>query len=170
MRNPVQTESRMVLQATTAAELMTPSPHSIHEKATIKEVIAFLTDRGFSAAPVIDDAGRPIGVLSRADILTHDREEARRAFPEFYHVEELHTEQGERLGQGFQVEAVDRTRARDIMTPVVFSVHPNASSEKVIEHMRGLKVHRLFVVDEFGVLIGVISIMDILRHLQPEPE
>jgi CBS domain-containing protein len=158
----------MLLQATNAAELMTPNPHSIHEKATLKEAIAFLTDRGFSAAPVIDDAGRPIGVLSRADILVHDREEARRAFPEFYHATDLHTEQGERLGKGFQVEAVDRTRVRDVMTPVVFSVPPNTPSAKVVEHMLGLKVHRLFVVDEFGVLVGVISVIDIIRQLQPE--
>lgn len=157
----------MSLHAATAAELMTLNPHSIHEKATVKEAIAFLTDRGFSAAPVIDDAGRPIGVLSRTDILVHDREEARRAFPEFYHAAELHTGQGERLGKGFQVEAVDRTRVRDIMTPVVFSVTPETPAEKVVEHLLALKVHRLFVVDEFGVLLGVISVIDILRQLQP---
>lgn len=168
MRNAIEVENRMFLQATNAAELMTPNPHSINEKATLKEAIAFLTDRGFSAAPVIDDAGRPIGVLSRADILVHDREETRRAFPEFYYAPELRTDQGERLGEGFQVEAVDRTRVRDIMTPVVFSVHPNTPSARVVEHMLGLKVHRLFVVDEFGVLVGVISVIDILRHLKPE--
>lgn len=166
--NAVETERGMWLRATTAAEIMTPSPHSIHEKATVKEAVAFLTDRGFSAAPVIDDAGRPIGIISRADILVHDRQEARHAFPEFYHSEEMHTRQGEKLGKGFLVEAVDRTSVRDIMTPVVFSVHPNTSSARVIEHMLGLKVHRLFVVDEFGVLVGVISIVDILRQLERE--
>jgi predicted transcriptional regulator len=34
--------------------------------------------------------------------------------------------------------------------------------------MLKLKVHRLFVVDENGVLVGVISALDILRHLSPE--
>jgi predicted transcriptional regulator len=33
--------------------------------------------------------------------------------------------------------------------------------------MLGLKVHRLFVVDAAGVLVGVISALDVLRHLQP---
>lgn len=166
--NSVKTESRMVLQAATAADLMTANPHSIREKTTVKEATAFLTDHGFSAAPVIDDAGRPIGVVSRADILVYDREHTQRAVPEFYHAAELHTSQGERIGKGYQVEAVDRTRVRDIMTPVVFSVSPDAPAPKVIEHMLALKVHRLFVVDEFGVLVGVISVMDMLRHLQPE--
>jgi hypothetical protein len=29
----------------------------------------------------------------------------------------------------------------------------------------GLKVHRVFVVDASGVLVGVISALDVLRHL-----
>jgi CBS domain-containing protein len=32
--------------------------------------------------------------------------------------------------------------------------------------MVGLKVHRLFVVDQSGLLIGVISALDVLRHLR----
>ena len=36
-------------------------------------------DRGFSAAPVIDAAGRPVGVLSRTDLLVHEREQTHHA-------------------------------------------------------------------------------------------
>ncbi len=42
----------------------------------MSEAVLLLTDRGFSAAPVIDDAGRPVGVVSRTDLLVHDREQA----------------------------------------------------------------------------------------------
>jgi CBS domain-containing protein len=31
--------------------------------------------------------------------------------------------------------------------------------------MVALKVHRLFVVDADGVLVGVISALDVLRHM-----
>jgi predicted transcriptional regulator len=31
-----------------------------------------------------------------------------------------------------------------------------------------MKVHRLFVIDDTGVLVGVVSTLDILRQLQPE--
>ena len=40
--------------AETAADLMTRNPVSISDTATIREAIAVLADRGFSAAPVID--------------------------------------------------------------------------------------------------------------------
>lgn len=163
MNSGINSKGRMFLGAATAAELMTSSPHSISDKATVKEAIAFLTARGFSAAPVIDEAGRPVGVLSRADILVHDREAPRQATPAYYHAEQL-----ESSGKRAAAAAPERTRVRDIMTPVVFSVNPSTPSAKVVEHMTGLKVHRLFVVDELGVLVGVISIVDILSHLLPE--
>jgi len=48
---------------------------------------------------------------------------------------------------------------------VVFSVTPDTPSRQVVEEMLRLLVHRLFVVDRAGVLVGVISTIDILRGL-----
>src|SRR5207237_5413029 len=63
----------LTLKARTAADLMTEHVISIPEFAPLHEAIAVLTDRGFSGAPVINEAGRPVGVISRSDILVHDR-------------------------------------------------------------------------------------------------
>jgi len=166
-RSPARTQ-RLVLTAATAADLMTANPHSIRQTAAVRDAIAFLVDRGYSAAPVIDEAGRPVGVLSRADIVVHDREQTAHALPEYYHHSELALAAGEPLPRGFQVEAVDRTTVQEIMTPVVFGVPPDAAPFRVIEEMRSLKVHRLFVVSADGVLVGVISALDVLAHLRPE--
>jgi len=158
----------LTLWAQTAADLMMPNPVSVAEDATVREALVLLLDHGYSAAPVIDKAGRPVGVLSRSDLLMHDREKVEHALPlpEFYHRSELALPGGEHLPRGFQVEKVDKTRVRDLMTPAVFSVAPDAPAFQVIEEMLGLKVHRLFVVDHDGVLVGVISTFDILRHLR----
>src|SRR5262249_22931984 len=45
------------LRATPAAEIMTAGPPSLHATATVDEAIAFLTEKGFGAAVVIDEAG-----------------------------------------------------------------------------------------------------------------
>jgi len=84
---------RLALHAETAADLMTANPVSVREDATLREALGLLIDKGYSAAPVIDRAGRPVGVLSRSDLLVHDRETAEhlRAEPEFYHKSELKT-------------------------------------------------------------------------------
>jgi CBS domain-containing protein len=157
----------MILEAAKAKDLMWPAPVSIEETATIREGVGFLVDKGFSAAPVIDHAGRPVGVLSRADILVHDREQVHHpASAEYYSGTDLATEK--ELAENFQIEEVDRTSIKEIMTPVVYSVLPDAPVIEVIAQMVGLKVHRLFVVDPDGVLVGVISTMDVMRHLRPE--
>ena len=160
---------RLTLWAETAADLMMPNPMSIRADATVREAVEMLTDHGFSAAPVIDEAGRPLGVVSRADILIHDREKGtRQRGADYYEQADITTRTGERLGTGFHVEAVDTTLVRDIMTPAVFSVAPDTPAAKVIEQLVGLKVHRLYVVEGDGTLVGVISALDILRHLRPD--
>lgn len=167
MKEPLPPK-RMTLWADTAAELMMSNPISLRDNALLQEAVVLFTDKGFSAAPVIDNAGRPVGVLSRSDILIHQREKVDYLppEPEFFHESELTTKAGEKLTKGFQVENVDKTRVRDLMTPAVFSVAPETSAAKVIQEMLALRVHRLFVVDANGTLIGLISALDILRHLR----
>ena len=64
----------LLLKARTAADLMTPNPVSLRETATAREAACFLTERGISAAPVINEAGAPVGVLSQTDLVVHARE------------------------------------------------------------------------------------------------
>lgn len=154
------------LRAATAADLMRDNPVSIPENAVIQEAITTLTDKGFSAAPVIDEAGRPVGVLSRTDILVHERETGGvRVATGQRDWEDLEANLG--VHRGFQVRDVDRTRVRDMMTPAVFCVGPTTPAAEVVEELLRLGVHRLFVVDDNGVLVGVISASDILRRLRP---
>jgi CBS domain-containing protein len=165
----MQKTPQVRLWAETAANLMMSNPVSIRDNCLVREAIVLLTSKGFSAAPVIDEAGRPVGVISRSDILVHDREtvEYLPNRTEFFHDAELKTPNGERLPKNFQVEKVDRTRVRDLMTPAVLAVAPDTSAIRVIQEMLSLRVHRLFVVDSDGILVGVISALDVLRHLRP---
>lgn len=173
MRNSMQARPicRLYLDAQTAGELMMPNPISISEDASVREAVALLVDRGFSGAPVIDAAGRPVGVISRTDIVRRDREKADFVPP--YFSEEPLLASGEQLGglgAGFQIEITDTTSVKDIMTPVVFAVPPTCPVSNLIEEFLERKVHRLFVVDDGGALIGVISALDVLRRLRGKDE
>ena len=55
---------------------------------------------------------------------------------------------------------------REVMTPVVYFVRPDTPVTNVIEDLLDSAVHRLFVVDDDEVLIGVISTLDLLQHLR----
>ncbi len=106
---------------------------------------AALLARGLSAAPVIDARGRPVGVVSRGDLLVHERERRRRVAP----------------------DDAQPTRAADVMTPAVFSVTPDTPAEKVVEQILNFHVHQLFVVDDNQVLVGIVNVLDVLRRLRP---
>ncbi|HZV05913.1 MAG TPA: CBS domain-containing protein [Gemmataceae bacterium] len=155
----------LVLAARTAEELMVPNPISLRDDATVPEAVALMTDRGFSAAPVIDEAGRPVGALSRTDVLIHEREQVRHALP----AEEYHPAGRSRHSrhEGFSIEIADSTLVRDIMTPTLFTVNVNTAATDVVKRMCELKVHHLFVVDDDDALVGVISSLDIVRCLTP---
>jgi CBS domain-containing protein len=157
--------SPMMLTAETAADLMTPNPVSIRDNATVSEAVACLTDKGISAAPVIDKAGRAVGVVSRSDLLVHDRE--RVESPSLREDEGVTAEPGRnKIPKGFHEHVVDRTQVNEIMTPAVFCVTPQTTARQVVEQMLGFKVHRLFVVDRQGILVGTISALDVLRSLE----
>ncbi len=154
---------RMTLSQATAEDLMSPNPVSLYQGVCIQEAIALLTDRSITAAPVIDDAGRPVGVLSRGDILFHEREQVRHAT--LANNEDWEAQPRRAIHEGFSVEVVDPTKVRDIMTPLVFTVGLRTTAAQVVEQMLTLKVHQLFVVDGDRALVGVISSLDVLRHL-----
>ena len=150
-----------------AAELMTPHVASIAESAPLREALALLIDRAFSGAPVVNEAGRPVGVISQSDILIHGRNASPSAkqVPDFYLNSDLTAKGGEPVPGGSQFQSVDRATVRDVMTPVVFSIRPDATARAVIEEMLRLRVHRLFVIDQAGALVGVVAMSDVLRHL-----
>jgi CBS domain-containing protein len=168
--------SPLLLNARTAADLMTPHLASLLETATAREAACFLTERGISAAPVINEAGEPVGVLSQTDLVVHDREKLdplanhevyAEDFSEFAEVP------GEPRGiwNELKLERVDdKALVRDMMTPTVFTVRLGAPSAQVIEDMLALRVHRLFVVDDGGVLVGVVTATDVLRRLEAMPD
>lgn len=153
----------LVLDARTAEELMLPNPISLRRDATVPEAVSLMTDRGFSAAPVIDEAGRPIGVLSRTDVLIHEHEQVRHAQP----AEEVHDKGRHSRHEGFSIEIADSTSVDDIMTPTVFTVTLDAPATEVVKRICDFQVHQLFVVDDDNALVGVISALDIVRCLTP---
>lgn len=135
----IETQARLTLHADLAGDMMASNPVSIREDASVNDAIDFFTRKGFSVAPVIDAAGRAIGVVSRSDVLIHERAKNQR----------------------------DNANVliRDLMTPAVFSVSPHTTPGTVIQEMLSLNVHHVFVVDTDGVLIGVIGTLDVLRLL-----
>jgi CBS domain-containing protein len=108
------------------------------------EAAILLTEKEVSAVPVLNEVGRAVGVLSRTDIIRYFRANAWSRSP-----------------------ASGNPRVREIMTPALLSVPPLTTAVEVVAKLLGLgNVHRLFVVDDNGNVVGVVSAKDVLRRLR----
>jgi CBS domain-containing protein len=128
--------SRAGLSDTCVRDLMTSDPASVLHGIIVREAAAFLEDRGIGAALVVNDDGRAVGVLSRSDVL--------RAV----------------------LAGADESPVRDFMSPAVIAVKPDADALQASVLLARCEVHRVFVVDEDGVPVGVVSTTDLLRALK----
>ena len=165
--NDRKRKKRLILTVEKVRELMAHDPISIPATATVKEAAAVLIDKGISAAAVVDVVGRLVGVFSQSDVLLHHRNklDSTQSVPEYYQQTDLSG--GNRsLLTLVKFHGVDRTLVHQVMTPTVISVRPEDSMVHVVCQMVASKVHRLFVVDDDGVLVGVISAFDVLRKLR----
>lgn len=153
-----------------AGDLMTSDPVSLNENVSVREAAAFLTRRRISAAPVINDAGRPVGVLSQSDIV---RQAARDpgildGMPYSGPADE-ESFLDEIFDRGTRIESpcgAKELPVSHIMTPYIYCVAPETPVVDVVRELLTHNVHRLFVTDEDGVLIGVITALDVLRSLR----
>jgi CBS domain-containing protein len=133
------------------------NPISINEHAKLRDAASLLTERGISAAPVINDAGRPVGVLSRTDIIRFASgvSDTPMMLGDFI-------DEAKRLcDPKYQNSVV----VRQVMTPKVLSVELDTSLADVAERMLESNVNRLFVIDQQETLVGVISALDVVRAL-----
>jgi CBS domain-containing protein len=121
---------------------MTRNPLSIDEMASIREAAAFLLAKRMSAAPVINEAGRAVGVVSLSDIVRHSA--------------------------GGEGSPTMNLPVRTIMNNEVLFVRPATPIDNAIDDLLHCRVKRMFVADENEVLVGVISATDVLRHINSQ--
>ncbi|MGY5052183.1 CBS domain-containing protein [Streptomyces sp. 900105755] len=131
-------------------DIMTSPVASVGRWASFKDVVDLMHDRGVSALPVLAGAGRVVGVVSEADLLP---------------TEELRDspEAGYALLPPADVVKAGAVTAGDLMTSPAITVRPNATLPEAARVMARKKVKRLPVVDEHGLLTGVVSRGDLLK-------
>ncbi|MER7187386.1 CBS domain-containing protein [Streptomyces hyaluromycini] len=129
------------------SDVMTHTVLALRHGAAFKDIVKAMQQWQVSAAPVLDDDGRVVGVVSEADLLR--KEQARADAP------------------GRPPES-DRTKARavtaeELMTVPAITVHPGATLPEAARTMARHGVKRLPVVDADGLLRGVVSRADLLK-------
>ena len=132
----------------TVKEVMTAEVVVVRRETTFKEMAAVLRRYRASALPVVDDAGRVVGVVSEADLL------AKEALADPGVAAELLHHQDVRKAEGLT--------AGDLMTRPAVTAAPEDPVEQAARMMHFMRVKRLPVVNSGGELVGIVSRSDVL--------
>jgi CBS domain-containing protein len=133
------------------SDVMTHTVAAIGRGATFKEIVRMMHDWKVSALPVLEGESRVVGVVSEADLLP--KEEFRDSDPD------RHTQ----LLRLTDLAKAGAVTAGELMTSPALTVRADATLAQAARTMAHAKVKRLPVVDEVGVLQGVVSRSDLLK-------
>lgn len=119
-----------------ASDVMIKDVITVRETAPLKEVTKMFSEKRITGAPVTNDAGELVGVLSETDIIRKTT----------------------------SIGAWSPNTAGQIMTKPAVTVGPNETLQRVCELMHNRRIHRV-VVAEGPQICGIITTMDILRAI-----
>jgi CBS domain-containing protein len=135
---------------TTVRDVMTSRVIAVKRNADFKQIARVLRQFRVSACPVINDAGRVVGVVSGADL--------------------LHKAAGCELPAGLirlrwklgEESKLTAVTADQLMTSPAVTIDPDATVQVAARVMRDRRLKRLPVVGGDGALIGIVSRVDLL--------
>ncbi|MFE4254196.1 CBS domain-containing protein [Streptomyces sp. NPDC056910] len=133
------------------SDVMTQTVAAVGRRAPFKEIVQLMQDWQISALPVIEGEGRVVGVVSEADLLP---KEELRDNPDTAYLQ---------LRQPVDVAKADAFAAGDLMSSPAITIRADATLAQASRTMAQEGVKRLPVVDEAGLLAGVVSRADLLK-------
>ncbi|GAA2895653.1 CBS domain-containing protein [Streptomyces mexicanus] len=130
------------MRYSTIGDVMTREVVAVRSGCPFKDVARALERYRITALPVVDDGGRPVGVVSETDMLRH---EARRGL------------------LVYDPARADPETAAALMTSPVVTARPGWSLAEAARTMQRHAVGRLPVVGADGRLVGIVTGHDLLR-------
>jgi CBS domain-containing protein len=139
---------------------------TVRKNSRIHDAARILRENRISGAPVVDDDGNLVGIISEGDIMrlieVHSPS-LNLLMPSPLDLLELPLRmkhEYDEIARGIRKAAV--MLVEEIMTPKVVTVPPDASVSDAAELMERHDIKRLPVVDEDGRLVGIITRGDII--------
>lgn len=149
----------------TVADVMSRDPILVRPQTPLKEAIQILAEKRISGLPVIDDAGKLVGIISETDLMWQETSVTPPAYimildsviylqnPGTYE-RDLHKALGQTVGE--------------VMSKNPVAISPQKSLKEAAQLIQNHKVQRLPVLDNGGNVIGILTRGDIIRAMAAE--
>lgn len=183
----MSTKSADFLTEWTVLDIMERDVFTVPQTLPVSELSAELLEHGITGAPVVDEAGIVVGVVSQSDIVRavsglavgaagpgYDPDASKHAFQvekdeeggvsAFYHRTDGDAQGGALAVSLLPAEALAMKTVEDIMMPARFSVRPSTTLAGLARYLVTARLHRALVMDA-GKLLGIVTTFDILRAI-----
>ena len=144
-----ETSERFRHSGLSVAKVMSSPAITVRAQDSLGLAAARMAGKGVKRLPVVDEAGKIVGVLSRVDILRLVTEKTARKVTA-------------PLGAAQSV--------KDVMSPSIPSVRYDDDLGAIVDAFLENGSHRLIVTDAGGKAIGLISDSDVVSRIQPEEQ
>ena len=133
---------------------------------SVREAAKILAECNISGAPVIDNEGKLVGMLTETDILRSVKgaaDEVHMVFPSIHTMGVMfELAKGEiEIMEAFEEQA--NTVVMDVMTKNVITSHQDTDLNKVAAILVKKGINRLPVVDDEGHVVGIVTRGDIVK-------
>jgi len=153
--------------AQTARDVMQSHVITLSPETPLLDVQRLFVEEEINGAPVVDDAGKILGIVSTRDLLrAADDEHDSAASETRYFRDELEFSGPDWSNalEDFQ-DRLSRRSVSEVMTAGAVTIPPGASVAEVAATMRRHRIHRVLVADG-EVLQGIISSFDLVALLE----
>lgn len=149
----------------TARDIMRTDVVVLSYATPLSEVERTFSESSISGAPVTNEAGHIVGIVTLKDLVeryAEDPDSHPRRRPGYYETwdDEMHAEDM----RGFRVPAEAEDTVGDVMTAQVHAVDVSAGLREIANAMTSHRIHRV-LVQEDGKYVGLISTLEVLDVL-----
>jgi CBS domain-containing protein len=150
-----------------AKDIMNPNVITVTGTMDLREAAKIFVEEGITGAPVVDELGNLLGVISQSDLVEYELTMERKLTVEapFYRRPDddaLHP------SRGFQIEELPAHTVKDVMTPFLITIEEDSLIREVAARMAKFVIHRLIVVDDDQQIRGIVTSIDVLRWVAEE--
>ena len=151
--------------ANTVADVMSRDVITVQPQTPLNQAIQILAERRITGLPVVDDAGKLVGVISETDLMWQETGVTPPAYIMFLdsviylqnpttYERDLHKALGQTVGE--------------VMTTEAIVIKPEKPLQEAAKLMHEKHIRRLPVVDDTGKVLGTLTRGDIIRTMATE--
>lgn len=149
-----------------AKEVMVKNVKTFRPQDKVSKVSKTFAESGISGAPVVDDEGKVVGIITEHDIIKLGEQHPKLLTPIESHLPlalglSIKDHDSEKMAEA--LNDIKEKKVEEVMTKKVVTIAPDAGLGEIARTMEKHEINRIPVVDEEEKLLGLVARADAIK-------